>query len=157
MKPFELVQNRPDLTSRVFRAKLEQLKKYIIQKKFFGPVAAYVYVVEFQKRGLPHVHFLIILKTSSKIYYPDQVDKFVCAEIPIQSEQPYLHSLVLKHMMHGPCGLLNPKNVCMNKKGNCKDQYPRPFTEFSEASYPLYKRPSNGHVVIVRRKDLDNI
>jgi hypothetical protein len=55
-------QNRPDLIARVFRAKLKELKIELFKKDISGPVVAYVYVIENQKRGLPHAHFLIILK-----------------------------------------------------------------------------------------------
>ncbi|XP_027157485.1 uncharacterized protein LOC113759078 [Coffea eugenioides] len=56
------IQNRPDLISRVFRAKIEQLEDDLFKRNLFGEVATYTYVIEFQKRGLPHAHFLIILK-----------------------------------------------------------------------------------------------
>ena len=59
----EEVQNRPDLVARVFRAKIEMLKNELFRKEIFGEVAAFVYVIEFQKRGLPHAHVLIILKS----------------------------------------------------------------------------------------------
>jgi hypothetical protein len=36
LKPFDLAQNRPDLTSRIFRAKVEQLKKYIVKEIFLA-------------------------------------------------------------------------------------------------------------------------
>ena len=49
--------NRLDVTARVLRAKLEMLRNDIIKKSLFGKVAAYTYVIEFQKRGLPHAHF----------------------------------------------------------------------------------------------------
>ena len=83
----------------------------------------------------------------------------MCAEKPSEIEQPYLFSLVLKHMMHGPCGLLNPKNVCMNQKKECKNHYPKEFSEYTklgEDCYPTYKRTILGTRVIVRRKELDN-
>ncbi|XP_073035171.1 uncharacterized protein [Primulina eburnea] len=69
LKEGQKAQDRPDLTSRVFRAKLHDLKTQIIKKEIFGKVAAYVYVIEFQKRGLPHVHMLVILKPTYKIKY----------------------------------------------------------------------------------------
>lgn len=50
--PNEEAQNRPDLTSRVFRAKMEQLKDDIVKRLLFGTIVAFVYVIEFQKRGL---------------------------------------------------------------------------------------------------------
>ncbi|XP_016490183.1 uncharacterized protein LOC107809981 isoform X1 [Nicotiana tabacum] len=44
-------QNRPDLISRVFRAKVEELKTYISKRNIFGKIVAFMYTVEFQKRG----------------------------------------------------------------------------------------------------------
>jgi hypothetical protein len=55
--PGQTPQDRPDLIDRVFRAKLEELKHILIKKDILGKVRAHVYVVEFQKRGLPHTHF----------------------------------------------------------------------------------------------------
>ncbi|XP_074277292.1 uncharacterized protein LOC141600935 [Silene latifolia] len=109
----EEAQNRPDLVSRVFRSKLFELKKDICVRKIFVYVAGYVYVVEFQKRGLPHAHFLIILDSKSKIRKPDQYDEFVSAELPDATDNPHLFSAVVRHMMHGPCGRQNPDNSCM--------------------------------------------
>jgi hypothetical protein len=60
--PGQTPQDRPDLVVRVFRAKLEELKDKLLQKDILGKVKAHVYVVEFQKRGLPHAHFLLIME-----------------------------------------------------------------------------------------------
>ncbi|XP_025190419.1 uncharacterized protein LOC112591015 [Melanaphis sacchari] len=54
--------DRPDLVSRVFYAKLKKLMRDITVTKVFSNVDAYVYTIEFQKRGLPHAHILIILQ-----------------------------------------------------------------------------------------------
>ncbi|XP_071903985.1 uncharacterized protein [Coffea arabica] len=153
------IENRPDLVSRVFRAKLEQLKNEIFKKNIFGKVAAYTYVIEFQKRGLPHAHFLIILKQGSKMYSPEAYDRIVCAELPDINEHEYLHSLVVKHMMHGPCGTMNPTCVCMRLHIGCKDRYPKQFCEstiHTTNSYPLYRRRNNKKKVKIRGHYLDN-
>ncbi|XP_016472453.1 uncharacterized protein LOC107794475 isoform X3 [Nicotiana tabacum] len=107
------VQNRPDLVSRVFRAKVEEMKTDILKRNIFGKVAASMYTIEFQKRGLPHAHFLIILKDEYKLLTPEAYDRVVCAEIPDSDKNDYLYSVVTKHMMHEPCGSLNPKCPCM--------------------------------------------
>ncbi|XP_056697313.1 uncharacterized protein [Spinacia oleracea] len=157
----EEAQNRPDLVSRIFRAKLIALKHHIMKKKNFGEVAAMIYVVEFQKRGLPHAHFLVILKPNSKIRSPADFDKFVSAEIPPLAN-PHLRKIVLQHMMHGPCGQLNPDCACMKRKGNeghCKYGYPKNFaaeTTNSSDGYPLYKRIDTGESVCIRRVNMDN-
>ncbi len=61
---------------------------------------------------------------------------------------PETRHLVLKHMIHGPCGVENPTAPCM-RDGNCSKQYPRPFIEatlMNEDGYPVYRRPNDGTV-----------
>ncbi|XP_019230428.1 PREDICTED: uncharacterized protein LOC109211349 isoform X1 [Nicotiana attenuata] len=152
-------QNRPDLVSRVFRAKVEELKADILKRNFFGKVAAFMYTIEFQKRGLPHAHFLIILSDEYKLLTPESYDKFVCAELPNADTEKYLYSRVLQHMMHGLCGDLNPTNSCMGKKGLCKFNYPKDFVEQTSKgknSYPIYKRRNTEKLVHIREQYLDN-
>ncbi|XP_074304673.1 uncharacterized protein LOC141639446 [Silene latifolia] len=127
LAPGEVAQNRPDIVAQVFRAKLLTFKKKVTDEKIFGEVAALIYVVEFQKRGLPHAHFLIILKPAYKMHSPNDFDKFVCTEIP-STATPNLRTSVLKHMMHGPCGELNTECACMKHQGSlgrCKYGYPK--------------------------------
>ena len=47
-----------------------------------GKCVAWSYVVEFQKRGLPHAHILLILGNADKIYSARDVDATCSAEIP---------------------------------------------------------------------------
>ena len=53
--------DRPDIISRVFRVKLLQLVDDIKKNEHFGKTTALIYTIEFQKRGLPHVHCLVWL------------------------------------------------------------------------------------------------
>jgi len=46
---------------------------------------------------------------SAKLSGPDDFDKYISAELPDEKKYPELHRLVCKHMMHGPCGVLNKK------------------------------------------------
>ncbi|XP_057250036.1 uncharacterized protein LOC130591129 [Beta vulgaris subsp. vulgaris] len=117
--PGQQPHDRPDLLTRVFHARLEELKKDVLERNVLGKVVAYVYVIEFQKRGLPHVHMLLILDQSDKLATPDDYDKIVRAEIPDQQQEPELHKRILKHMIHNPCGVQNPRSPCM-KQGSCK-------------------------------------
>ena len=86
--PGQTPQDRPDLLVRIFRSKYEEFKTDILQRGVLGKVVAHVHVIEFQKRGLPHVHMLIILAESDKLNTPDDYDKIVRAEIPNQDEEP---------------------------------------------------------------------
>ena len=138
--PHQQASDRPDIVARVFHLKKERLLDLIIKKKFFGEVAAYVYVIEFQKRGLPHMHLLITLAHGFKITTPEVVDKFISAEIP-DARKPILQEIVLKNMIHGPCG-----NWCQ-VDGKCSKNFPKPFlneTNMDENGYPNYRKEDTG-------------
>lgn len=134
------------------------MKHQLFKKHILGVVATHAYVIEFQKRGLPHAHFLLIMQTGSKLTVPDQYDAVISAELPDKNRFPELFDMVVKHMMHGPCGHLNMQNTCM-KNGSCKCHYPRLFGETTlqgKDSYPIYRRRDDGQKVRVRGHDLDN-
>ncbi|GAA0175335.1 hypothetical protein LIER_28525 [Lithospermum erythrorhizon] len=61
---------------------------------------------------------------------PQAYDQIVCSELPDKVDDSYLYSLVVKHMMHLPCGDLNPNNVCM-REGKCKNHYPKNFPDYT--------------------------
>ncbi|ONM24733.1 hypothetical protein ZEAMMB73_Zm00001d006695 [Zea mays] len=159
LHPMQSPQDRPDLVVRIFRAKLEELKKRLTKQHILGKIRAYVYVVEFQKRGLPHAHFLLIMQRKYKLTCPEQYDLLISAEIPDKKKYPQLYKMVIKHMMHGPCGLLNPKCPCTKGRASCKNHYPRAFsnaTSHGKDSYPIYRRRDDGRKETVRGCELDN-
>ncbi|KAF1885860.1 hypothetical protein Lal_00042734 [Lupinus albus] len=49
----------PYIISRVFKMKFEELLHDLKKIHVLGKVLAYIYIIEFQKRGLPHAHLLI--------------------------------------------------------------------------------------------------
>ena len=75
-----------------------------------------MYVVEFQKRGLPHVHMLIWLDSASKLNLQANVDKYVSAEIPDREVDPVGYDAVQSFMIHGPCNTDFPKSLCMKQR-----------------------------------------
>ncbi|KYN07868.1 ATP-dependent DNA helicase PIF1, partial [Cyphomyrmex costatus] len=138
--PFQKPADRPDICARVFNIKKDYLLDLIVKQKFFGEVAAYVYVIEFQKRGLPHVHILVTLKQNYKITTVEIIDKYISAEIPNPEENSRLHEIVMKHMIHGPCG-----DWCL-RDGKCSKHFPKAFmdeTILDEDAYPSYCRRNN--------------
>ncbi|GAA0175868.1 hypothetical protein LIER_28964 [Lithospermum erythrorhizon] len=98
----EEAHNRPNILARVFKAKLSILNDKIMSGEIFDEVGSAIHVIEFQERGLPYAHFLIILKPAFKYLTSEAYDRVVSAELPDQATNSYLYSLVVKHMMHGP-------------------------------------------------------
>ncbi|OWY91697.1 putative membrane protein, partial [Phytophthora megakarya] len=104
--------DRSDLVTRAFKLKLDAIKDDIVKSKIFGKMRALTYVIEFQKRGLPHAYMTVKLTEESNPKRPEDYDKFVCAELPDPILHPQLYETISKNMMHGPCGVLNPKAPC---------------------------------------------
>ena len=73
--PYQKPIDRPDLIARVFELKRKSLMKEIETNKVFGNKVLHVFTIEFQKRGLPHMHALLFLKSPDKIRTCAQVDK----------------------------------------------------------------------------------
>ncbi|XP_028125521.1 uncharacterized protein LOC114322422 [Camellia sinensis] len=140
--PGQSPHDRPDLLTRIFNSKFDEMKTDILTKHVLGKVLAYAYVIEYQKRGLPHAHMVIILDENDKLRTPNDYDNIVRAEIPDKRLEPRLYSAVLKHMIHGPCGMYNERSPCMTN-GRCKRRFPKPFssiTTLGNDSYPIYRR-----------------
>ena len=71
--------DRPDLTCRIFRAKLTHLVD-ALRRGLLGRKVYLMYVVEFQKRGLPHAH--LALWVTPQPQTSDDIDDIVSAEVP---------------------------------------------------------------------------
>ena len=120
--PGQKTNDRPDLITCVFELKLRSLLDDILKNGYLGQPAAHMYVIEFQKRGLPHVHILVIFANGHKLLSPMDYDHVICAEIPHQNADPELYDIRAKCYMHGPCGDMNPSCACM-KNGRCSNGY----------------------------------
>ena len=123
-----------------------------------GKVAAKVHVIEFQKCGLPHCHLLIHLHPDDKLCNADDIDRIISAEIPDPFINPKLYNIVKSCMIHGPCGYLRPKSICMENNTCCKG-YPKDYcanTVELVDGYPKYRCRDSGRSVKVINVDVDN-
>ena len=155
----QTAQDRPDLVARVFKLKKDQLMQDLKTGGVIGKVVAHMNVVEFQKRGLPHAHILIILADQDRKMTAEMVDSIVSAELPPSpedtddpseaAERKRLRDIVLSNMVHGPCGAANPQSSCMDN-GRCTKNYPKDFqtktTVDPDNNYATYRRraPEDG-------------
>ena len=151
-------EDRPDVVARVFKLKLDQLMKDIVQGQVFGMVAAHLHVIEWQKRGLPHGHILIILQEYDRHNTPEFFDSIICAELPpnpddaeteaAKIQRKKLHDIVVKNMLHGPCGKDKPNAPCM-ENGKCSKKFPKQFLKQTVID------PAGHKVNYMRRSPLD--
>jgi hypothetical protein len=142
----------------VFKIKLKELINDIHKNHILGRTIAGIYVVEFQKRGLPHAHILIFFTEDCKPHTVEDVDRMISAELSNSETNKLAHETVARCTMHGPCGLAFPNAPCM-EEGKCKMQYPRKFqskTVTDENRYPIYRRRDRGNIVVVHGIELDN-
>ncbi|GKC27308.1 helicase [Tanacetum coccineum] len=80
--PGQKAHDRPEVGIPVFKLKLTELLDDLTKKHVFGQSEAVVYVIEFQKRGLPHAHILLWLEEHSKCKTPSEIDYIISVELP---------------------------------------------------------------------------
>ncbi|XP_063781333.1 LOW QUALITY PROTEIN: uncharacterized protein LOC134929683 [Pseudophryne corroboree] len=141
LRPGEHTSDRPDLVARVFKIKLDALIDDLTKHSLFGQAQAFVYTIEFQKRGLPHAHILLALRAEDKFTTAEKIDKIVSAEIPHVGHL-LLRQIITRCMLHGPCGTNYPRAPCM-QNGKCTKQFPKEFNDntlIHRNTYPVYRR-----------------
>jgi hypothetical protein len=151
LAPGQTTQDHPDLVARVFRLKLSTLLEDILTNGVLGRVVAHMYVIEFQKWGLPHVHILIIFAAADKPITTEDIDSIVSAQIPDQNLYPELSETIVSCMLHRPYGHANVNAPCM-VDGECSKLYPKELrdeTIITADKYPENKWPNDGVSVTV--------
>jgi hypothetical protein len=134
--PGQTVSDRPELVVRVFYSKLTDLLNDLCKEEISGDVTGMVCTIEFQKRGLPHAHILLMIRAPKTA---EDVDRVVSAEIPDSVADPDLYQVVIDCMLHGHCGTGSP---CWND-GACTMNSPKEFreeTSVAQDGYPKYRR-----------------
>jgi hypothetical protein len=153
--------DRPDLLCQVFilkvRELLADLKNYL-----FGRYAGYIYIIEYQKCGLPYIHLLLFLRRDTVFLTPDLVNEVICAELPDLSWDPTgeLTAVVTGQMSYGPYGLDdNPKAPYIVRKTPiaplaCQKRFPKAFAAIiiiRKDGYPEYRYRDDGRTFTVRK------
>lgn len=72
--PGQKATDRHDVVARVFNKKVKTFVAVITKGQIFGAVRCWMFTVEWQKRGLPHIHVLLWL--FNKIQ-PQQIDSVI--------------------------------------------------------------------------------
>ena len=130
--PGQNASDRPDIIARVFHLKQKALLKELKQDNIFGEFCGCVWTIEYQKRGLPHMHLLLFLKTDEQFLTPENIDRIISAELPLPNsgKAQELSDIIQSCMVHGPCGSEFPNAPCYISKGNhgpksCSKHFPK--------------------------------
>jgi hypothetical protein len=118
---------------------------------------AVVYTIEFQKRGLPHVHIIIWLQTDGS-RTPDKIDSYISAQLPNPLLDQVGYASVSKFMIHGTCGAMCSTSPCM-VNGTCSKFYPKDFsstTTVSSNGHVIYAQPNNDITIQKNGARIDN-
>ena len=129
----------PDLIARVFNIKLKSLLHDLVHKNVLGKTIGRTHVIEFQKRGLPHAHILLIMDEEDTPKCPEHYDCAVTAEF---SENAEVREVQAEFMYH------RCNDHCKNDTGSggthcCTKRYPKPYREETsegDDTYPEYRR-----------------
>ncbi|XP_074351720.1 uncharacterized protein LOC141690862 [Apium graveolens] len=112
-----------DIISRVFKLKFEQLMGDIKKNAYFGVCVGVMYVVEFQKRGLLHVHMYCEKITFDDSGFPIYRRRRQDISVHVRKEEldncwvvPYNRDLLVKYQCH------------MNVELNSEDLNARKYT-----------------------------
>jgi len=163
--PGQTAADRPDLVARVYNLKHRELLHDLNTRNIFGRYKGIVRTIKYQKRGLPHGHMLLFLDNETDRYdTAERIDQIILAEILNVVQEPELHAILTRNMMHGPCGHLDPNSPCMVKDalGNdvCSKRFPKqyqPSTITTDDGYPMYCRRRDGRSHQVRIRDEQNV
>ena len=80
----QIASDCPDIVARVFVQKIKAMLDDI-KSGVFGDVQGFVFTIEFQKCGLPHIHLLLFLRQWFKICDAHHIDSIVSLRSLIQS------------------------------------------------------------------------
>lgn len=97
----------------------------LIQKLFF----ALIYVVEFRKRGLLHVHLLIWLNSESKRIWLQKWTNMYPLSFQTMKQTFLIMMMSNIFIIHDPCGKQNPKCACI-KNFNASNIFQRSKLNF---------------------------
>uniref|UniRef100_A0A915CXY9 ATP-dependent DNA helicase n=1 Tax=Ditylenchus dipsaci TaxID=166011 RepID=A0A915CXY9_9BILA len=139
--------NRVDAVCRIFTDKAEEFIRDLTEKHVLGKLSGYVFSLEHQKRGMPHLHCLLIPDPDNDMLGTvNFLEDFISARIPHDTDedteagdqQRLLRELVIKHNLHS----CSEDSMCLFG-GKCIKRFPKNYsstTTLAENMFPIYRR-----------------
>ena len=132
-----LMTSNPVVTARHFQHRFQSLVKEIIKGsgRPIGEVTDFLWGVEFQLRGSPHIHSLWWIKDAPNLdtvegrtAAPDFIDRYISARIPEEgSSEDSLQSVVLRVQKHSHTSTCIKKDK-RKKSKECRFDFPQPLS-----------------------------
>jgi hypothetical protein len=129
---------------------LKDLIGQIRNNEIFGKVPALIYIIKYQKKGLPHVYIIIFFADGHAFSEPEIIDNLIRAELPdrILDFNRSLIEIVKQVMVHSLYKSLKSGAICMKKAYTnilltCSKRFPKFFANkiiINKNSYPEYRR-----------------
>ena len=146
----QTANTRPDVTAMVAHRAFERLL-YFVHGGMLGANLTTTATVEWQARGLPHLHLIVTNERQDRVLQAADADHFTTCEAPDNNDE--LLNLVAKFMQHkhkaGECceaeDLNEETGELHDKNARCKQGFPRPLAaythEVDEGGELLLKAP----------------
>jgi len=145
-------QYRPEVMARVFKCKLQDIIDDITKEYKFGKPEGWFYSIEFQNKGLPHCHLVVILNENDVPKTVADYDDIVCCEIPCSETQKELFDQVKSNHIHRKCGKGYDMSAPCLKNGVCSQGFPfalQEETDISNKLKPIHRRRENDRTIVI--------
>ena len=132
----QTANTRPDVTAMVAHRAFERLL-YFVHGGMFGENLTTTATVEWQARGLPHLHLIVTNERQDRVLQAADADRFTTCEAPDDNDD--LLNLVARFMQHkhkaGECceaeDLNETTGELHDKNARCKQGFPRPLAAYT--------------------------
>ncbi|KAJ8378741.1 hypothetical protein AAFF_G00236610 [Aldrovandia affinis] len=117
----EILRSNPVTVMRMFEKRVDALMTDLILSPAqpIGPVEDYLFRVEFQARGSPHIHMVVWIEDAPGVQDPEDcpdviefIDRYITCQMPDEKADPELHKIVSEVQIHSQ----NHSKTC--RKGN---------------------------------------
>ena len=118
------IRRNPVTAARQFDYRVQLFVKHVLGSGLLGDVIDYLYRVEFQQRGSPHIHMVIWIKdapdfmTAADKEISAFVDKYISCALPSDDEELREKVTKLQRHVHSPS--------CRKSGKKCRFAFPKP-------------------------------
>jgi len=92
-KPNQIASDCPDLVAHVFQMMVKAFLKGVAKIGWFANVIGNIWIREYQKRGLLHIHLLLIFPLEQKVSTTEDINCLVSMQLPLPKNAPFFETI----------------------------------------------------------------